>query len=268
MCKVVLKYLEDSLYKKGWIKKSEDRKGENEENEKRGENKDFCAFIMFNNFKEYLECMVFEIDFIDKENKIGIVNGLVWILVGGDVFKIEAFKIRGKGELKFIGSLGDVMKEFVIIVFFVVKVLLDNEILKVFIIFSEIFKDVEGKKKKKVLKVYNVYDLYLYVFEGVIFKDGLSVGIVMVSVIVSILCDRVIRSEVVMMGELILSGEVLFIGGLKEKLIAVFKVGIKIVFIFVKNYERDLDEIFIEVWENLNIVVVKNIVEVLEKILF
>lgn len=200
---------------------------------------------MFNNFKEYLERMVFEIDFIDEENKIGIVNGLVWILVGGDVFKIEVFKIRGKGELKFIGSLGDVMKEFVIIVFFVVKVLLDNEILKVFKIFSEI--DVEGKKKKKVLKVYNVYDLYLYVFEGVMFKDGLSVGIVMVSVMVSILCDRVIRSEVVMMGELILSGEVLFIGGLKEKLIVVFKVGIKIVFIFVKNYERDLDEIFVEV---------------------
>lgn len=200
---------------------------------------------MFSNFKEYLECMVFEIDFIDEENKIGIVNGLVWILVGGDVFKIEVFKIRGKGELKFIGSLGDVMKEFVFIVFFVVKVLLDNEILKVFKIFNEI--DVEGKKKKKVLKVYNVYDLYLYVFEGVMFKDGLSVGIVMVSVMVSILCDRVIRSEVVMMGELILSGEVLFIGGLKEKLIVVFKVGIKIVFVFVKNYERDLDEIFVEV---------------------
>lgn len=200
---------------------------------------------MFSNFKEYLECMVFEIDFIDEENKIGIVNGLVWILVGGDVFKIEAFKIRGKGELKFIGSLGDVMKEFVFIVFFVVKVLLDNEILKAFKIFNEI--DVEGKKKKKALKVYNVYDLYLYVFEGVMFKDGLSVGIVMVSVMVSILCDRVIRSEVVMMGELILSGEVLFIGGLKEKLIVVFKVGIKIVFVFVKNYERDLDEIFVEV---------------------
>ncbi|RVZ89768.1 S16 family serine protease, partial [Helicobacter pylori] len=97
MRKVALKYLEDNPHKKGRTKKGEDKKGGNEENEKR-ESKDFCVSITPDNLKEYLERMVFEIDPIDEENKIGIVNGLAWTPVGGDVLKIEAVKIRGKGE--------------------------------------------------------------------------------------------------------------------------------------------------------------------------
>ncbi|WQY35381.1 endopeptidase La [Helicobacter pylori] len=271
MRKVALKYLEDSLHKKGRTKKSEDikedKKSENEENEKRAENKDFCISITPGNLKEYLERMVFEIDPIDKENKIGIVNGLAWTPVGGDVLKIEALKIRGKGELKLTGSLGDVMKESAIIAFSVVKALLDNETLKVPKIPSETPKDAEGKKKKKALKVYNAYDLHLHVPEGATPKDGPSAGIAMASVMASILCDRATRSEVAMTGELTLSGEVLPIGGLKEKLIAAFKAGIKTALIPVKNYERDLDEIPTEVQESLNIIAVKNIAEVLEKTL-
>ncbi|WQX69423.1 endopeptidase La [Helicobacter pylori] len=290
MRKVALKYLEDNPHKKGRTKKgeneesedkkgkneesedkkgkneeSEDKKGKNEENEKKGENKDFCVSITPSNLKEYLERMVFEIDPIDEENKIGIVNGLAWTPVGGDVLKIEAVKIRGKGELKLTGSLGDVMKESALIAFSVVKVLLDNETLKAPKIPSE--TDAENKKKKKALKVYNAYDLHLHVPEGATPKDGPSAGIAMASVMASILCDRAIRSEVAMTGELTLSGEVLPIGGLKEKLIAAFKAGIKTALIPVKNYERDLDEIPAEVRENLNIVAVKNIAEVLEKTL-
>ncbi len=273
MRKVALKYLEDSPHKKGRTKKGEDRKGEDRKSEnkedknKRGENKDFCVSITPSNLKEYLERMVFEIDPIDEENKIGIVNGLAWTPVGGDVLKIEALKIRGKGELKLTGSLGDVMKESAIIAFSVVKALLDNETLKVPKIPSETPKDIEGKKKKKALKVYNAYDLHLHVPEGATPKDGPSAGIAMASVIASILCDRATRSEVAMTGELTLSGEVLPIGGLKEKLIAAFKAGIKTALIPVKNYERDLDEIPAEVRESLNIVAVKNIAEVLEKTL-
>ncbi|BAW61872.1 endopeptidase La [Helicobacter pylori] len=275
MRKVALKYLEDSPHKKGRTKKGEykedkkgeDRKSENEENEKKGENKDFCISITPSNLKDYLERMVFEIDPIDEENKIGIVNGLAWTPVGGDVLKIEALKIRGKGELKLTGSLGDVMKESAIIAFSVVKALLDNETLKVPKIPSETPKDAEGKKKKKELKVYNAYDLHLHVPEGATPKDGPSAGIAMASVIASILCDRATRSEVAMTGELTLSGEVLPIGGLKEKLIAAFKAGIKTALIPVKNYERDLDEIPAEVRESLDIVAVKNIAEVLEKTL-
>ncbi|WP_187858015.1 endopeptidase La [Helicobacter pylori] len=268
MRKVALKYLEDSLDKKGRTKKSEDRKSEDKEDKnKKSENKVFCVSVTPSNLKEYLERMVFEIDPIDKENKIGIVNGLAWTPVGGDVLKIEALKIRGKGELKLTGSLGDVMKESAIIAFSVVKALLDNETLKAPKIPSETPKDAEGKKKKKALKVYNAYDLHLHVPEGATPKDGPSAGIAMASVIASILCDRATRSEVAMTGELTLSGEVLPIGGLKEKLIAAFKAGIKTALIPVKNYERDLDEIPAEVRENLNIVAVKNIAEVLEKTL-
>ncbi len=270
MRKAALKYLEESPHKKGRTKKSEDRKSENKEDKnKKGENKgkDFCISITPSNLKEYLERMVFEIDPIDEENKIGIVNGLAWTPVGGDVLKIEALKIRGKGELKLTGSLGDVMKESAIIAFSVVKALLDNETLKAPKIPSETPKDIEGKKKKKALKVYNAYDLHLHVPEGATPKDGPSAGIAMASVIASILCDRATRSEVAMTGELTLSGEVLPIGGLKEKLIAAFKAGIKTALIPVKNYERDLDEIPAEVRESLNIVAVKNIAEVLEKTL-
>ncbi|GAA9358785.1 endopeptidase La [Helicobacter pylori] len=253
MRKVALKYLEYGPHKKGRTKK--------------GEDKDFCISVTPSNLKEYLERMVFEIDPIDKENKIGIVNGLAWTPVGGDVLKIEALKIRGKGELKLTGSLGDVMKESAIIAFSVVKALLDNETLKVPIIPSETPKDAEGKKKKKVLKIYNAYDLHLHVPEGATPKDGPSAGIAMASVMASILCDRATRSEVAMTGELTLSGEVLPIGGLKEKLIAAFKAGIKTALIPVKNYERDLDEIPAEVRESLSIIAVKNIAEVLEKTL-
>ncbi len=270
MRKVALQYLESNEHKKGRTKrnenkKDEDKKGESKENEKRDENKDFCISITPSNLKEYLERMVFEIDLIDKENKIGIVNGLAWTPVGGDVLKIEALKIRGKGELKLTGSLGDVMKESALIAFSVVKVLLDEEKLKAPKIPSE--PDTEGKKKKKALKVYNAYDLHLHVPEGATPKDGPSAGIAMASVIASILCDKATRSDVAMTGELTLSGEVLPIGGLKEKLIAAFKAGIKTALIPVKNYERDLDEIPTEVRENLKIVAVKNIAEVLEKTL-
>ena len=153
MRKVALKYLEDNPHQKGRTKKgknekSEDQKSEDQKSEnQKSENKDFCVSITPNNLKEYLERMVFEIDPIDEENKIGIVNGLAWTPVGGDVLKIEVLKIRGKGELKLTGSLGDVMKESAIIAFSVVKVLLDNETLKVPKIPSE--TDAEGKKKKK-----------------------------------------------------------------------------------------------------------------------
>ncbi|WP_104687309.1 endopeptidase La [Helicobacter acinonychis] len=263
MRKVALKYLEDNPHKKGRAKKDENE----EDEDKKGENKDFCVSITPNNLKEYLERTVFEIDPIDKENKIGIVNGLAWTPVGGDVLKIEALKIRGKGELKLTGSLGDVMKESALIAFSVVKVLLDEEKLKAPKIPSETLKDTEGKKKKKALKVYNAYDLHLHVPEGATPKDGPSAGIAMASVIASILCDKATRSDVAMTGELTLSGEVLPIGGLKEKLIAAFKAGIKTALIPVKNYERDLDEIPAEVLENLKIVAVKNIAEVLEKTL-
>ncbi|AFI03515.1 endopeptidase La [Helicobacter cetorum] len=266
MRKVALKYLENNENEPKTSKKS---KGRSKKNEKSTDEKlsNFCVSITPKNIKDYLERMVFEIDPIDEENKIGVINGLAWTPVGGDVLKIEAIKIRGKGELKLTGSLGDVMKESALIAFSVIKVLLDEEKLKAPKIPSETFKDEKGKKKKKSLKVYNAYDLHLHVPEGATPKDGPSAGIAMASVVASILCDRKARSDTAMTGELTLSGEVLPIGGLKEKLIAAFKAGIKTALIPVKNYERDLDEIPTEVRESLEIIAVKNVMEVLEKTL-
>jgi ATP-dependent Lon protease len=127
----------------------------------------------------------------------------------------------------------------------------------------------EKTEKKKVdpSEVYKRYDLHLHVPDGATPKDGPSAGIAMVSVIASILSSRKIRSEIAMTGEVSLSGEVLPIGGLKEKLIAAHKAEMSKVLIPLKNYERDLDDIPKEVQESLEIVPVKRVEEVLKQVL-
>lgn len=209
----------------------------------------------------YLDKIVFEIDAVDKENKIGVINGLAWTSVGGDVLKIEAIKIKGKGSLTLTGSLGDVMKESARIAFSVIKVLIDSEVLKI--------HSPKSKKSKKDQEVqnYNLYDIHLHVPEGATPKDGPSAGIAMASVIASILCEKKTRSDVAMTGELTLTGVVLPIGGLKEKLIAAHKAGIKKVLIPEKNYKRDLEDIPEEVKKEMQIVPVSKIEEVLKEVL-
>lgn len=207
----------------------------------------------------FLDKMVFEIDPIDSQNTIGVINGLAWTSVGGDVLKIEAIKIKGKGTLALTGSLGDVMKESAKIAFSVIKVLIDNKIL--------IPKSLKKSKKDEAEPIYNRYDLHLHVPEGATPKDGPSAGIAMASVIASILCDKATRSDIAMTGELTLRGLVLPIGGLKEKLIAAHKAGIKKALIPEKNYKRDLDEIPDEVKKEMEIIAVSNIEDVLKEVL-
>ncbi|WP_205589469.1 endopeptidase La [Helicobacter labacensis] len=208
--------------------------------------------ITTDNVPEFLDKIVFEIDPIDQEDAIGIVNGLAWTSVGGDVLKIEAIKLKGKGNLKLTGSLGEVMKESAYIAHSVVKSRLDEEVL------------VPKKKKPKEGKIYQLYDIHLHVPEGATPKDGPSAGITMATSIASILCDRRVRCDVAMTGELTLSGRVLPIGGLKEKLIASYKAGIKTALIPEKNYHRDLKDIPAEVQENMEIKAVRHIEDVLE----
>ncbi|PAF43071.1 endopeptidase La [Helicobacter sp. 11S03491-1] len=209
----------------------------------------------------YLDKIVFEIDAALKENKVGVVNGLAWTSVGGDVLKIEAIKIKGKGILTLTGSLGDVMKESAHIAFSVIKVLIDSEILKI----SP--KKSKKSKKDQEIQAYNLYDIHLHVPEGATPKDGPSAGIAMASVIASILCDVKTKSDVAMTGELTLTGSVLPIGGLKEKLIAAHKAGMKKVLIPEKNYQRDLGDIPEEVKKEVQIIPVKKIEDVLTQIL-
>lgn len=217
------------------------------------------------NLKEFLPKTVFEIDEVDKESSVGIVNGLAWTSVGGDVLKVEAIRIQGKGGIQITGSLGDVMKESAKIALSVVKVLIDTKKIDVPL---SIIPSISGEKDEstKAIEpsdVYRRYDLHIHVPEGATPKDGPSAGITMATAIASILSDKKVKSDVAMTGELTLTGKVLPIGGLKEKLIAAYKAKIKTALIPKKNYEKDLDEIPDEVKEKMTIIPVSRVEEVL-----
>ena len=224
--------------------------------------------VTLKNLKEFFDKSVFEIEKTDKIPVVGVVNGLAWTAVGGDVLKIESIRIKGKGNLQLTGSLGDVMKESARIAMSVVKTLIDNKKLK---IASEniplTFKEKEDGVKVDSSEVYKRYDLHIHVPDGATPKDGPSAGIAMVSVISSIFSSKKIRSEIAMTGEVSLSGDVLPIGGLKEKLIAAHKAGMTKVLIPAKNYERDLDDIPKEVKESMEILGVTRVEEVLKQVL-
>ena len=219
------------------------------------------------NLNEFLEKKVFEIEHADKKPQIGQVNGLAWTSVGGDVLKIEAIRIQGKGGLQITGSLGEVMKESAYIAFSLVKVLIDAKKIKVPAkIIPSLPDDVKDgvKKEPSASEVYRRYDLHIHVPEGATPKDGPSAGITMVTAIASILTDTKVRSDVAMTGEITLSGRVLPIGGLKEKLIAAHKAGIKTALIPRKNYERDLGDIPQDVKNDMQIIPVDVIEDVLK----
>lgn len=215
--------------------------------------------ITTKNLPTFLEKTIFEIEEADKYDCIGQVNGLAWTSVGGDVLKIEAIKIIGKGNMQVTGSLGDVMKESATIAFSVIKVLIDQKELSV-------PKNAEFENSKSNInnQIYKNYDLHLHVPEGATPKDGPSAGITMATAIASILCEKKVKSTIAMTGELTLTGKVLPIGGLKEKLIAAFKAKIKTVLIPKKNYEKDLQDIPEEVKQSMQIIAVSNIKEVLK----
>ncbi|MCR8695822.1 endopeptidase La [Campylobacter sp. RM19073] len=214
--------------------------------------------ITTKNLENYLDKKVFEIEIVGNKNEIGIANGLAWTAVGGDVLKIEAIKIKGKGAMQITGQLGDVMKESATIAFSLVKSLIDRGEIK--IPKNLIQTDDDGKEKA----IYDSYDLHIHVPEGATPKDGPSAGITMTTVIASILSDTPIYSDVAMTGEITLSGKVLPIGGLKEKLIAAYKAGVKRAIIPSKNYDRDLKDIPQQVVENMDIMPVDTILDVLK----
>ena len=129
------------------------------------------------------------------------------------------------------------------------------------------FKEIQEDIKVDLSEVYRRYDLHIHVPDGATPKDGPSAGIAMVCVIASILSSKKIRSEVAMTGEVSLSGDVLPIGGLREKLIAAHKAGMSKVIVPAKNYERDLEDIPKEVKDSLEIVGVTRIEEVIKQVL-
>lgn len=224
--------------------------------------------ISLKNLKDFFDKSVFEIEKTTKIPVVGVVNGLAWTAVGGDVLKIESIRIKGKGTMQLTGSLGDVMKESARIAMSVVKTLIDSNKLKIAPENIPLtFKEKEDNEKVDSSEVYKRYDLHIHVPDGATPKDGPSAGIAMVSVIASILSGEKIRSEIAMTGEVSLSGDVLPIGGLREKLIAAHKAGMSKVLIPSKNYERDLEDIPKEVKDSLEIIGVSRVEEVLKYIL-
>jgi ATP-dependent Lon protease len=224
--------------------------------------------ITLKNIESFADKKVFEISPVDHEPQVGVVNGLAWTSVGGDVLTIEAIKIKGKGVFQLTGSLGEVMKESARIAHSVVKILIDQG--KLHIAQDSIPTTPKEREEKIAIdksEVYKRYDLHIHVPEGATPKDGPSAGITMATAIASILSGKKVNNKVAMTGELTLTGKVLPIGGLKEKLIAAYKAGVTKALIPVKNYERDLDEIPSEVKDNIEIIAVKRIEDVLDHIL-
>jgi ATP-dependent Lon protease len=220
------------------------------------------------NLAKYADKKVFEFTTVHEEPQIGVVNGLAWTSVGGDVLTIEAIKIKGKGGLQLTGSLGDVMKESARIAHSVVKILIDEGKLKIpQLVIPKSAKEREEGVNVDASEVYKRYDLHIHVPEGATPKDGPSAGITMVTAIASILSERRVNNKVAMTGEVTLTGKVLPIGGLKEKLIAAYKAGVTKALIPQKNYERDLEDIPDEVTDHIEIVPVEDVTDVLKEAL-
>ncbi len=194
------------------------------------------------NISDFLGVKPFDYGLAEQEPEVGRVTGLAWTSVGGELLTIESATMQGKGELVFTGSLGDVMKESIRAAMSVVRAGGER-----FGIDYEKFKNT---------------DLHIHMPEGATPKDGPSAGIALTTAIVSAMTGIAIRADIAMTGEVTLRGKVLRIGGLKEKLLAAHRGGIKQVLI-PKSNERDLAEIPDNVKESLTITPVESIDEVL-----
>lgn len=194
------------------------------------------------NISDFLGVKPFDYGLAEQEPEVGRITGLAWTSVGGELLTIESATMQGKGELVFTGSLGDVMKESIRAAMSVVRAGGER-----FGIDYEKFKNT---------------DLHIHMPEGATPKDGPSAGIALTTAIVSAMTGIAIRADIAMTGEVTLRGKVLRIGGLKEKLLAAHRGGIKQVLI-PKSNERDLAEIPDNVKEGLTITPVESIDEVL-----
>jgi len=178
----------------------------------------------------------------EEKDEIGVVTGLAWTEVGGEILKIEVTKMDGKGNLVLTGSLGDVMKESARIAFSYVK------------------------SKAKELGIdpeeFGKYDLHIHVPAGAIPKDGPSAGIAITTGTASVFTNRPVRSDVAMTGEITLRGKVLPVGGLKEKILAAKRAGIKTVILPKDNKEEVMSDLPPYVRKSINLIFVDHIDEV------
>ena len=192
---------------------------------------------------DFLGVTKFRYGLAEKDDQIGVVTGLAWTQVGGDLLSIEALRLPGKGRMKTTGKLGDVMKESI-----------DAA--------ASYVRSVSPRIGVKPPR-FEHWDIHVHVPEGATPKDGPSAGLAMVTSIVSVLTQIPVRKDIAMTGEVTLRGNALAIGGLKEKLLAALRGGVKTVLIPQEN-EKDLAEIPDNVKEGLKIIPVGHVSQVLE----
>lgn len=195
------------------------------------------------NIAEFLGTLKYVPEKIDEYNQVGVVNGLAYTSIGGDLLKIEASVMKGNGKLQLTGKLGEVMRESCEIAVSVIR---------------------ENAEKLGIdPDFYAKNDIHIHVPEGAVPKDGPSAGITITTALVSILTNRPVLRDIAMTGEITLRGKVLPIGGLKEKTLAAYTAGVKAIIIPKKN-EKDLADIDSTVRENVKFFPCESIFEVLD----
>ena len=207
------------------------------------ENKQKSVSVTAENLNKYLGTEKFESEKIEEDNQIGVVNGMAYTSVGGDLLKIEASVMKGTGKLQLTGNLGDVMKESCEIAISFIR---------------------ENAEKLGVdPDFYASSDIHIHVPEGAVPKDGPSAGVTITTALVSVLASRPVRRDVAMTGEITLRGKVLPIGGLKEKTLAAYTGGVTTIIIPKKN-EKDLEDIDKTVRDGVKFVPCSSIFDVLD----
>ena len=206
------------------------------------EDKKAVVTVTVDNLSEYLGKPRFNYQEANEKPEIGIVRGLAWTSVGGDTLQIEVNLMPGKGELVLTGKLGDVMKESARIGISYIRSVAGQ-----YGIDDKFFKE---------------HDIHIHIPEGAVPKDGPSAGITMATAVLSAVTETPVRADVAMTGEVTLRGRVLPIGGLKEKLLAANKAGMKLVLVPAKN-RPDVEELDTEITEGMQISYVTEMPEVI-----
>jgi ATP-dependent Lon protease len=206
------------------------------------EKEKFKETLLGESVKEFLGPIRFRSQTANENNEVGVATGLAWTEVGGDVLQIETSLMPGRGQLTLTGKLGEVMQESM----------------------RTAISCVRARANKLGISpsFYKRYDIHIHVPEGAIPKDGPSAGITIATAIVSLLTNNPVRKDVAMTGEITLRGKVLPIGGVKEKLLAAHRVGMKTI-ILPKDNEKDLTEVPKDVLSTFQISLVEKLDEVL-----
>lgn len=211
-----------------------------------GEGEQRAVRVSANNLHEFLGAPKIIPEEVLKKDQIGVATGLAWTAVGGDVLFVEALRMRGKGNLVLTGQLGEVMRE------------------------SAQAAYSYAKSRAKELEIdpedFNTYDMHIHIPEGAIPKDGPSAGITLATALVSALSQRPVRKDVAMTGEITLRGNVLPVGGIKEKMLAARRARVTKIILPAQN-RRDLDEVPKAPFKDIKFVFVDNMRQVFREAL-